>query len=111
LGTIGLAVVQLRSVLERRGQLALMRAEGFSAGRLVRMVVWENAILLVGGLMVGIIAAVIAVTPQWIMHAAGVPWATLGLLLGAIAVVGLLAGWLTTRSTLRAPIVAALRGD
>ena len=29
LGTIGLAVVQLRSVLERRGELALMRAGGF----------------------------------------------------------------------------------
>ena len=31
LGTIGLAVVQLRSVLERRGELALMRAGGFTA--------------------------------------------------------------------------------
>ena len=29
LGTVGLAVVQLRSVLERRGELALMRAAGF----------------------------------------------------------------------------------
>ena len=57
LGTIGLAVVQLRSVLERRGELALMRAEGFRAGRLMRMVIWENAVLLVGGLAVGGVAA------------------------------------------------------
>ena len=34
LGTIGLAVVQLRSVLERRGELALMRAGGFNRVRL-----------------------------------------------------------------------------
>jgi hypothetical protein len=111
LGTIGLAVVQLRNVLERRGELALMRAGGFSAGRLIRMVLWENAVLLMGGLAVGGLAAGIALIPQWMPHGASVPWATLGLLLGAIAVAGMLAGWLATRSALRAPIVAALRGD
>jgi putative ABC transport system permease protein len=111
LGTVGLAIVQLRSVLERRGELALMRAGGFSAGRLVRMVIWENAVLLVGGLAVGGIAAAIALIPQWMPHTASVPWVMLGLLLGIIAAVGLLAGWFATRSVLRAPIVAALRGD
>jgi putative ABC transport system permease protein len=111
LGTIGLAVVQLRSVLERRGELALMRAGGFGRGRLTWMVIWENAALLVGGLVVGCLAAAVALIPQWMPHGASVPWGTLAVLLGTIALVGLLAGWLATRSTLRAPIVAALRGD
>jgi putative ABC transport system permease protein len=111
LGTIGLAVVQLRSVLERRAELALMRAEGFAPARLVTMVVEENAILLVGGLIIGCAAAAIALIPQWLPHGASVPWGTLGLLLGAIAVVGLVAGWLSTRAAVRAPILAALRGD
>jgi hypothetical protein len=31
--------------------------------------------------------------------------------LGTIAVVGMLSGWLATRSTLRAPLLPALRGD
>jgi ABC-type lipoprotein release transport system permease subunit len=111
LGTVGLAVAQLRSVLERRGELALMRAGGFRASRLTGMVTWENAVLLLGGLVIGIAAAAIALVPQWIARAAGVPWGTLGLLVGAIGLVGLMAGWLTTRSTVRAPIVPALRGD
>lgn len=111
LGTIGLAVVQLRSVLERRGELALMRAGGFRASRLIRMVICENGVLLLGGLIIGIVSAAIALVPQWLARAAGVPWGTLGLLLGVIGLVGLLAGWLTTRSTVRAPIVPALRGD
>ncbi len=111
LGTIGLAVVQLRSVLERRGELALMRASGFRRSRLVWMVLWENAVLLLGGLVVGCIAAAVALVPQWGPHAAGVPWRTLVALLGSIAIVGLVAGWLATRSALRAPIVPALRGD
>jgi putative ABC transport system permease protein len=111
LGTIGLAVVQLRSVLERRAELALMRAEGFSAGRLVMMVVEENAVLLLGGLAIGCAAAAIALIPQWMPHGASMPWGTLGALLGTIAAVGLLAGWLSTRSAVRGPILAALRGD
>ncbi len=111
LGTIGLAVVQLRSVLERRGELALMRAGGFGRRRLMWMVIGENAVLLLGGLVVGAIAAAVALIPQWAPHGASVPWATLAVLLGTIAIVGIVAGWLATRSALQAPIVPALRGD
>jgi ABC-type antimicrobial peptide transport system permease subunit len=111
LGTVGLAVAQLRSVLERRGELALMRAGGFRRRRLAQMVVGENVVLLVGGLVVGCLAAAIALVPQWLPQGASVPWFALATLLGFIALVGLLAGWLATRSALRAPIVAALRGD
>ncbi len=111
LGTIGLAVVQLRSVLERRAELALMRAEGFAPARLVRMVVEENAILLLGGLAIGCAAAGIALIPQWMPRGASVPWGTLATLLGVIAIVGLVAGWLSTRTAVRGPVLAALRGD
>jgi hypothetical protein len=111
LGTIGLAVVQLRSVLERRGELALMRAAGFRRRRLVRMVLWENCLLLLGGLAVGCVAAAVAMVPQWLPREASVPLRELTLLLGVIAVVGVVAGWLATRSALRAPILPALRGD
>jgi ABC-type antimicrobial peptide transport system permease subunit len=111
LGTVGLAVVQLRNVLERRGELALMRAGGFPRTRLVWMVIWENAVLLLGGLAVGCAAAAIALIPQWAPRGATVPWFTLAALLATIAIVGLLAGWLATHSALRAPILPALRGD
>jgi putative ABC transport system permease protein len=111
LGTVGLAVVQLRNVLERRGELALMRAGGFPRARLVWMVVWENAVLLLGGLAVGCAAAAVALIPQWAPQAANVPWFTLAVLLATIAIVGLAAGWLATRSALQAPILPALRGD
>jgi ABC-type antimicrobial peptide transport system permease subunit len=111
LGTVGLAIVQLRSVLERRGELAVMRAGGFPRTRLVRMVIWENAMLLGSGLAVGCVAAAVALTPQWAPHGATFPWLALAVLLGTIAVTGIVAGWLATRSVLRAPILPALRGD
>ncbi|HEY3393851.1 MAG TPA: ABC transporter permease, partial [Lacipirellulaceae bacterium] len=111
LGTVGLAIVQLRSVIERRAELALMRAAGFRSSRLTGMIIWENGVLLFGGLLTGSVAAAVTLLPQSMLHEAGVPWRTLGALLVIIAVVGLLAAWLATRSALRAPILPALRGD
>ena len=57
LGTIGLAVVQWRNVLERRGELALLRAAGFPARMLAILVALENVLLLLLGLGVGLLAA------------------------------------------------------
>ena len=111
LGTIGLAVVQLRSVLERRGELALMRASGFVNRRLTGMVLLENAFLLLSGLVIGGLAAAVALVPQWLPRDAEIPWPELAALLSVITLVGLAAAWLATRSALRAPILPALRGD
>lgn len=111
LGTFGLAIVQLRNVLGRRGELALMRAEGFRSTRLIRLVLVENAVLLGGGLVVGLIAAAVALIPHWAPQEARVPWATLLALLATIALAGMAAAWFSTRRALEAPIVPALRGD
>jgi hypothetical protein len=111
LGTFGLATVQLRSVLERRGELALMRAAGFRRALLARLVMIENGLLLVGGLMVGILAALVAVLPHWLFGAAGIPWGSLAATLALVLVVGLAAGFLAVRATLRAELLPALREE
>lgn len=111
LGTIGLAVVQLRSVLERRGELALMRAIGFRRRRLAAVVMLENAALLIGGLATGIIAALVAILPQLLVGSAGTPWLSLAATLAVVLIVGLVAGTLAVRATLRAPLIPALREE
>jgi putative ABC transport system permease protein len=68
-------------------------------------------VLLLGGLIVGCLAALVALVPQWAPHGAAIPWFGLALVLAAIGFAGLFVGWLATRSALRAPIVPALRGD
>ena len=108
LGTIGLAVVQLRSVLERRGELALMRAAGFRRQRLAAMVMLENAALLLGGLIIGIAAALVSILPQLAAGGATVPWAWLLATLALVLAVGLTAGLTAVRSALRAPLIPAL---
>lgn len=111
LGTFGLATVQLRNVFERRGELALMRAAGFRRQRLAIIVLLENAVLLVGGLLVGCVAAVVAVLPHLFGGGASIPWASLAATLGLVLVVGMLAGLFAVRATLRTPLLPALRAQ
>jgi ABC-type lipoprotein release transport system permease subunit len=109
LGTFGLAAVQLRSVLERRGELALLRAAGFRRALLVRLVVLESLLLLVAGLGVGVLSALIAVLPHLLGHGASIPWKSLAAVLGLVLVVGIVASLAAARAVARAPIMAALR--
>ena len=111
LGTFGLAAVQLRGVLERRGELALYRAMGFRRRRLSRLVMLENGVLLVGGLAVGVATALVAVLPHWIGGDAIVPWESLAVTLLFVLVVGLAAGMFAVRAALSGPVLAALRSD
>src|SRR5207249_3414373 len=64
LGALGLAVVLVRSVWERRGELALLRALGYRKRALDWLVLAENGFLLVLGLAGGSIAALVAVAPH-----------------------------------------------
>ena len=111
LGTFGLAVVQLRNVLERRGELALLRAAGFRRALLARMVLLENGMLLLGGLAAGLIAALVAIWPHLMTGGASLPWLSLAVTLGVVLVVGLLAGLVAVRAALTTPLMPALRGD
>ena len=111
LGTFGLATVQLRNVFERRAELALLRATGFRRSRLARLVMTENTLLLAGGLLLGTVAAAVAVLPHILSGGANVPWLQTVVMLAAIFVVGFAAGLIAVRATLKAPLIQALRGD
>ncbi|MGI8980155.1 MAG: FtsX-like permease family protein [Pirellulaceae bacterium] len=111
LGTFGLAAVQLRNVFERRKELALLRAVGFHKLRLGEMVLLENLVLLLGGLATGTLAALLSVLPHMLLGGAHVPLLELAVMLGVVLIVGVVTGLLAVRATLRAPLLAALRGE
>ena len=111
LGTFGLGAVLLRNVLERRRELALMRAVGYNAGHLSLMVVAENAFLLFAGLVVGAGCAVIAIAPAWLERGGGVPLLSLGGLLVVVVATGLAASLAATVAAVRSPLLGALRAE
>ncbi|HEV3079679.1 MAG TPA: FtsX-like permease family protein, partial [Gemmataceae bacterium] len=74
LGALGLAVVLLRSIWERRGELALLRALGFRNSALGWLVLAENSFLLILGLVLGSLAALVSVAPHVLAGGGEVPW-------------------------------------
>jgi len=111
LGTFGLATTQLRSVVERRGELALLRSTGFRRSRLGAMVMLEHTTLLIGGMLTGVVAAFVAVLPHWLVGGASLPEQSVTWLLAAVVITGLVSGFAAVNATLRAPLVGALRGE
>ena len=110
LGTLGLSVVLLRNLLERRGELATMQAIGFWRRALAWLVVAENSLLLVAGVAVGAASALVAVSPHLLGGHALVPWGSLALTLLLVLAAGTLASLAAVRRVTREDLLPALRG-
>ena len=111
LGSVGLGVVVLRNVLERRGELALLLAVGFRPSSLKWLVMSEHGALLVMGLGVGVVAAGVAVLPALRSPGGELPFLSLALTLGAVLLSGAIWTWLATWLALRGKLLDALRND
>jgi ABC-type antimicrobial peptide transport system permease subunit len=111
LGSVGLGIVVLRNVLERRGELAVLVAVGFRKRTLQRLLLIENGALLVAGLVLGMIAAAVAVLPALLSAPAQLPYRSLALTLAAVLLNGALWTWVATRVALRGDLLAALRNE
>lgn len=111
LGTIGLGAVLLRNVLERRRELAVLRAVGYRQADFFTMVMAENVLLLVGGLFVGTSCALLAIAPMFLDRGSQLPGLSLAVLLVGVLLTGLLVSLGSTVIALRAPLLRALRGE
>lgn len=111
LGTLGLATILLRNVLERRKELALLRAVGYNAEHFRLMALAENLFLLVCGLLTGTVCALLAIAPAFFARGGHLPTISLALLLFAVFIVGILASMLATASALKSPLLPALRAE
>jgi ABC-type antimicrobial peptide transport system permease subunit len=111
LGSLGLAVVLLRAVWERRAELALLRAIGYSRLQLAWLMLVENGFLLLLGLGIGTVAAVLSISPQLARGAGTVPLGNLALLFAGVLAVGMVACGLAMAGAVRAALVPALRKE
>ncbi|NLF16726.1 MAG: FtsX-like permease family protein, partial [Lentisphaerae bacterium] len=103
LGCFGLGAVVVRHVVERRGEMALLRALGFSRRALLAQVLVEHAALLSAGLAVGLVSGLVAVLPA-VTGGGTAPLRAAALWCLGIAFSGLAwilaAAWWSTRSRL-----------
>jgi hypothetical protein len=111
LGTLGLATVMVRNVLERRSELALLSALGFRRSSLAWLVLVETGVLLVCGLAIGTIAALVAMIPHLSSTGADVPWGSLALILAIVFAVGMAAALVASIEAARTRILEGLRSE
>jgi putative ABC transport system permease protein len=111
LGSIGLGLVVLRNVLDRRGELAMLRAVGFDKITLRKMIFHEHSGLMLGGLACGVIAALVAVGPA--LKSPGAQSASFSLILtiGAIGISGMIWIWIAAHFALGGEMLDALRSE
>lgn len=109
LGALGLGVITARNLLERRAELALLSAVGFTRGRVLGLALIEHALVLVAGLSAGLIGAWVA-TLHTGKGLGGADGPTL-LTLSAVLIAGLFAVAMGLRSAVTGRLTDALRND
>ena len=111
LGTFGLVSVQLRSVLERRREFALMRAIGFAPKRLSTILAIETTLLLGGGMLIGGLCSLVALLPYvWEVGPQLNFISPLGML-AVVACVGMAAAIIAISSANRQSVLSGLRSE
>ncbi len=111
LGSVGLGLVVLRNVLDRRGELAMLRAVGFDKITLRKMIFHEHSGLMLGGLACGVIAALVAVGPALKSPGAQAASFSLVLTIGAIGISGMIWIWIAANFALGGEMLDALRSE
>ena len=110
LGTLGLALVLFRNIIERRGELATLRAFGFSRRLLSRMLFLESCFLLTIGMLIGIVAGLVAILATH-GHFPTFPWISLTITLLFIFGFGIIANAVAVTIALRSPLLATLKSE
>jgi hypothetical protein len=111
LGTIGLGIVVIRNILERRGELALLRAVGFNRRSIYKLILSEHILLLMIGTACGFFTALVAVFPAVITPGTAVPYTIIFATLLVILCSGGLWIYLATSFAVRGNLLPALRNE
>jgi putative ABC transport system permease protein len=111
LGSVGLGIVVWRNVNERRGELALLRAVGFTKKSVQIILLSEHVVLLVAGILFGIIAALLAILPALLTPGTEIPYPTILIILIIVGLNGSI--WTFSAVTLatKQDLIPALRKE
>lgn len=84
LGVAGIALVILRGVQERRGELALLSAVGLPRRVVARLLAAEYGTLVLAGLAVGVVPALVAIQPAARSLHSAMPWLAMAAIIAAM---------------------------
>ena len=111
LGTVGLAAVLLRNVLERRREIGLLRAVGYGRRTISFIIIVENVLLMLIGLASGAASAIVAIVPALLARGGSVPVAAAGSMLVVVLIGGVLSSLVAVVAVSRMPLLGSLRSE
>ena len=110
LGTLGIGLVLFRNIIERRGQLATLRAFGFRMKLLFKMLLLESCFILTVGMLIGIAAGLVAIISSQ-GHLPSFPWVSLTITLLLIYVFGIISNCIAISVALKSPLMSTLKSE
>jgi putative ABC transport system permease protein len=114
-GVLSLGIITSRSVLERRQEIGMLRALGFTGGQVRGMFFVEVTFTLLLGALIGLACAIVVTYGLWfsivrqLNYPYVIPWDEIGILLGVSYLVALLATAAPIRRSARVAPAEALR--
>ncbi len=110
IGTLGIGLVLFRNIIERRGQLATLRAFGFRMQLLFKMLLLESCFILTVGMLIGIAAGIVAIFSSQ-GHIPSFPWVSLTITLLLIFLFGIISNCIAVSVALRSPLLSTLKSE
>lgn len=110
-GSMGMGIVVLRNVQERRTELALLCAVGYRVPTLRKLLLIEHGALLGSGLLIGLVASAVAMVPAQRAASSDLPYSQLVLLLLLVIGCGFVCMVGAIRLALRDELVQGLRNE
>lgn len=108
IGTLGLGIVLLRNIMERRHEFALLLALGISRKKVFRLVMSENLLLLTIGLVVGVTSAIIGILPSVLSTSFSVSIPSIVIIISAIVISGTASVYSATSTSLKSKLTDSL---
>lgn len=111
LGSIGVMVVVMRNILERRGELALFEAVGYNRRDRDKVILLEHGIIAFAGLAIGIISSLTAMWPSFQSQENNLPVMTMVFLMAAIVLLQFFWIVVAVRVAMHTSLLASLRNE
>jgi ABC-type lipoprotein release transport system permease subunit len=111
IGVLGLGIILYRSMLERQHELALLKALGYKKNEIFRLILTEYSFLLLSGLLCGVIAAIIGVSPSLISPSFTIQGGFLTALMFVILITGLTMIYFLTKTAVNRNLKEALQEE
>ncbi len=111
LGSVGLGIVVWRNIKERQGELALLRAVGFTKKSVQAVILSEHIALLIAGIFYGILAALVATLPSLLTPGTEIPYPTILIVLIIVGLNGVIWTYSAAHFATKEDLLPALRKE